>query len=435
MAANAHAAHAASHPSALSVADRSAAQASYSAVRALSEGLAEPLAPEDQVVQSMPDASPTKWHLAHVTWFFETFLLQPNLSGYEPFDPDYRYLFNSYYETVGERYPRTERGMLTRPLVSEVRDYRHHVDDAMARLIAEAGGKTWEEIAPLLELGLHHEQQHQELLLTDIKHLFSCNALFPAYGRGRPGEANAAPPLSWHGYDGGVMEIGHDGTGFAFDCEGPRHKAYLEPYRLASRPATNGELLDFVEDGGYQEFSHWLSQGWATVQAEGWRHPMYWRERDGEWFEFTLGGLQPLDREAPACHLSYIEADAYAHWAGKRLPTETEWEIAGRALPAEGNLLPAGHLHPVAAKSSPEAPVQMYGDVWEWTSSTYGPYPGFRPSAGAISEYNGKFMCGQYVLRGGSCATPAGHVRATYRNFFYPSDRWQFTGVRLADDA
>ena len=414
--------------------DRQGASAAFRRVRSLTEALAEPLAPEDQVVQSMPDASPTKWHLAHVSWFFETFLLEPHSAGYQPLDSRYRYLFNSYYETVGPHQPRLERGLLTRPTVGETAAYRRHVDEAMARLIDTAASATWAAIEPLVELGLQHEQQHQELLLTDIKHAFSCNPLLPAYAEERPRTAGSTASVTWFDYDGGVVEIGHDGAGFGFDNEGPRHETYLQPYRLASRLVANQEMLAFVDDGGYHTPAHWLSDGWATVQEAGWRHPIYWRERDGEWFEFTLTGLRPLDLNAPVCHASYFEADAFARWAGKRLPTEAEWETAASALPPDGNLLPSGRLHPAAADATTVAPAQMFGDVWEWTQSPYAAYPGFRPGAGAIGEYNGKFMCNQFVLRGGSCATPGGHVRATYRNFFYPESRWQFTGLRLAED-
>ena len=414
--------------------DRQDASAAFREVRSLSETLAEPLAPEDQVVQSMPDASPTKWHLAHVSWFFETFLLEPHLAGYQPLDSRYRYLFNSYYEAVGPCQPRPERGLLTRPTVGETATYRRHVDDAMERLIDTADSATWAAVEPLIELGLHHEQQHQELLLTDIKHAFSCNPLLPAYAEERPRAAGDTASMTWFDYRGGVVEIGHDGGGFAFDNEGPRHATYLRPFRLAARPVANRELLAFVDDGGYHTPVHWLSDGWATVQQAGWRHPIYWRQQEGEWYEFTLSGLRPLDLGAPVCHVSYYEADAFARWAGKRLPTEAEWETAASTLPPDGNLLPSGRLHPVAADATVAAPMQMFGDVWEWTQSPYAAYPGFRPGAGAIGEYNGKFMCNQFVLRGGSCVTPGDHVRATYRNFFPPESRWQFGGLRLAED-
>ncbi|MEE9139425.1 MAG: ergothioneine biosynthesis protein EgtB [Alphaproteobacteria bacterium] len=419
--------------------DRDAAAARYSEVRRLSQELAEPLAPEDQVVQSMPDVSPTKWHLAHTAWFFETFLLEPFAEGYEVFHPGYGYLFNSYYEAVGPRHPRPERGLVTRPTTGEVRAYRDHVDEHMLRLIEKADPALWFRIASLIELGLNHEQQHQELILTDIKHVFSRNPLRPAYSPGRPFEPKAAPPLEWFDYEGGVIEIGHDGPGFAFDNEGPRHEVVLRPFRLSSRLVTNGEFLDFIEDGGYENPEHWLFDGWAMVQQRGWRAPLYWEKVDGEWRIMTLAGVYPLERGVPVCHASYFEAAAYAAWAGKRLPTEADWEVAARGLedagPGAGNFLDSGRLHPVPARETGTGPAQMFGDAWEWTQSAYGPYPGYRPAAGAVGEYNGKFMCNQLVLRGGSCATPPGHLRATYRNFFPPDARWQFSGFRLAEDA
>jgi ergothioneine biosynthesis protein EgtB len=411
----------------------------YRAVRATSLALAAPLSAEDQQVQSMPDVSPTKWHLAHVTWFFETFLLAPHADGYRAFHPRYGYLFNSYYEAVGPRHERPRRGLLTRPGLDEIHAYRGHVDDAMAELIAGAPTRAWPDIAALTELGLNHEQQHQELLLTDIKHVLGCNPLRPAYREDLAAPGPAAPPQVWLEVAGGLHEIGHDGDGFAFDNEGPAHKVHLEDFRLAARPVGNGEYLAFIEDGGYRTAAHWLSDGWATVNAEGWEAPLYWRRVEGAWREFTLGGERPLDPAAPVAHLSFYEAAAYAAWAGKRLPTEAEWEVAARAFAVDpddprANLMAAGLYQPRAAEGSGAArPRQMIGDVWEWTASAYGPYPGFRPGAGAIGEYNGKFMCNQMVLRGGSCATPPGHLRLTYRNFFYPHQRWQFTGLRLAD--
>ena len=400
-------------------------------VRNLTERLAAPLAPEDQVVQSMPDASPAKWHRAHTSWFFETFLLVPYLAGYEVFHPRFGYLFNSYYEAVGARHPRPRRGLLTRPSCQEVADYRAHVDAAMARLIEEIDDDQWREVAPLIELGLHHEQQHQELLLTDILHLFSCNPIDPAYAPYKA--APTAPaPLDWIGYEGGVYRIGHGGEGFAWDNEGPRHEHLLRPFRLASRPVTNREWIDFIEDEGYGRAELWLSDGWAKVQEEGWEAPLYWRRRDGGWGSMTLAGFRLIDMDAPVAHASFYEADAFARWTGRRLPTEAEWEVAARGLPIAGNTLGRGYLRPVAAEG--EGLAQMFGDVWEWTQSPYTAYPGYRAPAGAIGEYNGKFMCSQWVLRGGSCATPDGHLRATYRNFFYPWMRWQFSGLRLAED-
>ncbi len=415
--------------------ERAAWAARYDATRALTERLARPLSAEDQAVQSMPDASPTKWHLAHVSWFFETFLLKRHLAGYGAFNGDFNFLFNSYYEAAGARHPRPQRGLLTRPPLGQVLDFRHHVDHGMRRLIEAAGDARWAEVAPLVELGLQHEQQHQELLLTDIKHLFSCNPLLPGYRSAGAAPASTAVPLAWCEAEGGVVEVGDGGTGFAFDCERPRHIVALSPFRLASRLVTNGEYLEFIGDGGYTTFRHWLADGWAVVQSQEWRHPLYWQEVDGAWFEFTLSGLEPLDAAAPACHLSYYEADAFARWAGKRLPSEAEWEVVARDMPPRGNLLASGRLHPVAADPALPAPLQMFGDAWEWTQSPFGAYPGFKPAPGAIGEYNGKFMSNQFVLRGGACTTPDDHIRATYRNFFYPDARWQVSGLRLAEDA
>ena len=408
----------------------------YTEVRGLSESLASPLSPEDQQVQSMPDVSPTKWHLAHVTWFFETFLLAPYLPGYEPFDPAFGYLFNSYYEGVGARHPRPDRGLLSRPPLAEVIAYRAHVDEAMSRLFGTLSDDAWAEPGELIELGLNHEQQHQELLLMDIKHVLSRNPLRPAYRPRNAREAATSPEMGWTGHEGGLGQLGDDGNGFAFDNERPRHRVVLEDFRLADRAVTNGEYRAFVEDGGYRDPLLWLADGWATVQAEGWEAPLYWGGTDGERSEFTLAGEVPLDDDAPVCHVSHYEAAAYATWAGKRLPTEAEWEAAAPAVDEENaNLLAADRLHPVAANGNGRSATrQMIGDVWEWTASPYVAYPGFRTSPGAVGEYNGKFMSNQMVLRGGCCATPPGHIRATYRNFFYPHQRWPFTGIRLAED-
>jgi len=417
----------------------------YAAVRETSRALAAPLDPADRVVQSMPDASPTKWHLAHVTWFFETVVLQAHVPGYQVFDPAYAYLFNSYYESLGERHPRPQRGLLTRPTDDEVDAYRDHVDAGIAALADTAPDGVWRTAAPLIALGLHHEQQHQELLLMDILHAFSCNPLRPAYapggadpGGGEGADESAADRPAWLDHPGGLVEIGAgppDAAGFAYDNERPRHRVWLEPFRLADRPVTNLEWLAFVEDGGYETPTLWLSDGWQTVQEQGWTAPLYWERRDGGWVRMTLGGEIPLDLAAPVSHVSYYEADAFARWAGARLPTEAEWEtVAARCRP-EGNLLDSGHLRPRAAPATRGGmPSQMFGDVWEWTASAYAPYPGFRPAAGAVGEYNGKFMCSQQVLRGGCCLTPASHVRTTYRNFFYPHQRWQVAGLRLAAD-
>jgi ergothioneine biosynthesis protein EgtB len=402
-------------------------QAQFEQVRQLSETLCSPLTIEDYVVQSMPDVSPPKWHLAHTTWFFETFLLTPYLAGYEVFHPKFGYLFNSYYEAIGDRHPRTQRGLLTRPTVAQVCQYRAYVDQAMRSLLPQA--KDHPELQSLVTLGLHHEQQHQELLMTDIKHILACNPLRPAYRDDLLESTHSSQPNQWIEFSGGLHSLGHKGDAFAFDNEGPRHQIYTQDYSLASRPVTNGEYLAFIEADGYQTSEYWLAEGWATIQAEGWTAPLYWERMDGNWWIMTLGGLRSLNPHEPVCHVSFFEADAYARWAGKRLPTEAEWEVAATQIPLQGNLLDLDHLHPTA---SGDNNLQMYGDVWEWTQSAYLPYPGFQPSAGAVGEYNGKFMCNQMVLRGGSCITPPGHIRATYRNFFPTTARWQFSGIRLA---
>ncbi|MGA8691249.1 MAG: ergothioneine biosynthesis protein EgtB [Methyloceanibacter sp.] len=402
--------------------------------RQLSTELARPLSDEDQVVQANDDASPTKWHLAHTTWFFEAFVLKPFLEGYRVFDESFEYCFNSYYESVGPRQPRAKRGLLTRPSADQVCAYREHIDEALARL--GASGEAPPEAQALIELGIHHEQQHQELLLTDILSLFAAEPLRPAYRRASPGVAVAqASPLDWVSFDGGIFPVGHDGKGFAYDNEGPRHEALLRPFKLASRCVTNGEWIGFIEDGGYATPTLWLADGWATVKARGWTAPLYWEEAEGGFMQMSLLGFRSIDPAAPVCHVSYYEADAFARWAGCRLPTEFEWEVAASSLAPEGRMLGAGHLRPMSAESGEARLKQMYGDVWEWTGSAYLPYPGFKPATGAVGEYNGKFMCSQLVLRGGSCATPEGHIRKTYRNFFYPHQRWQFMGLRLAADA
>ena len=401
-------------------------------IRQFTEHLAAPLSPEDQTVQSMPDVSPTKWHLAHTTWFFETFLLQAFARGYQAFHPGFGYLFNSYYEAVGARHPRPLRGLLSRPGVAEIAAYRRHVTAAMERLIETADTARWSSIAPLLELGLNHEQQHQELLLMDIKHVLSCNPLLPAYRPDNDGERGAAPALSWLEFDGGLQQLGHDGLGFAFDNELPRHRVWHEGYRLASRAVTCGEYLAFIEDGGYADPRWWLSDGWAAVQGEGWRAPLYWQRGDAGWSVFTLNGAKPLDAAEPVSHVSLFEAAAFAKWAGKRLPSEAEWERAAAGVALDGNLADRDRFHPQAAAG--DGLTQMIGDVWEWTRSPYSPYPGYREPPGAVGEYNGKFMSGQMVLRGGAAVTPPGHIRITYRNFFPPAARWPFTGIRLAED-
>ena len=415
--------------------DRDLLVAHYRAVRAETERLAAPLSAEDQVVQSMPDASPTKWHRAHVTWFFETFVLLGNLDGYAEFDPHFCYLFNSYYEAVGERQHRPERGLLTRPSSAQIAAYRQYVNDAIETLIERADAERWEALAGLIVLGLHHEQQHQELILMDILHAFSKNATAPAYQSYKAAPALQAPALAWFDYPGGITEIGHHGDGFAYDNEGPRHDVLLQPFRLASRPVTNAEWKAFIADDGYRRPEFWLMDGWAHVQAEGWSAPLYWEHSDDAWCAMTLSGRQELNDQAPVCHVSYFEADAYARWAGKRLPDEAEWECAAAAAPVAGNTLGSGLLHPRPAPDDANGPQQLFGDVWEHTRSAYSPYPGFAPGPGAVGEYNGKFMISQMVLRGGACVTPDGHIRPTYRNFFYPHMRWMFAGVRLACDA
>lgn len=408
----------------------------YERVRQASLDLAAPLTAEECQVQSMPDASPTKWHLAHTTWFFETFVLERHEPCFQPFDPRFRVLFNSYYQGVGERYPRPQRGLITSPTLAEVKDYRAQVDRRMADLLA---GPVPDELEALVTLGLHHEQQHQELIVTDIKHALSFLLGNRAYARRWPMVPVQPQALAWFRYEGGLVEIGHDAAAdgpFCFDNETPRHRVWLDPYELASRPVTHGEFLAFVDDGGYRRPELWLSMGWDWVEAGRREAPLYWRRADdGTWVTHTLHGRVPIDPHTPVCHLSYFEADAYARWAGARLPTEAEWEHAARRLrtPGRPNLADRGVLHPVPqAEAAAGEPVQMVGDVWEWTSSSYGPYPGYRPLQGAVGEYNGKFMCDQYVLRGGSCATPAGHLRAGYRNFFPPDAQWQFSGLRLA---
>jgi ergothioneine biosynthesis protein EgtB len=402
----------------------------YRQVRDATLALCATLAPEDTVVQSMPDASPTKWHLAHTTWFFEQFLLAHFEPGYRRFRDGWDYLFNSYYQTVGPMHARPQRGLLTRPTLREIVDYRAHVDDAMAVLLRRCGDDR--DVVERVTLGLNHEQQHQELLLSDIQHLFWLNPLQPVF-RESPPVPHAEPvPLRFIDGRQGIVEIGHAGGGFAYDNESPRHRALLHPHAIANRCVTNAEFRAFIDDGGYRNPALWLSEGWDVVRREGWLHPLYWD--DALETAFTLAGRRAIEASAPVCHLGFFEADAFARWSGARLPTEIEWEAMAHDLPAAGNFLDSGWLRPLPARGK-AGPLQMFGDVWEWTSSPYVGYPGYRPAAGALGEYNGKFMCGQWVLRGGSCATPAGHIRASYRNFFYPAARWQFSGIRLARDA
>lgn len=411
----------------------------YTSVREQTLRLVEPLSAEDCQAQSMPDASPAKWHLAHTTWFFETFVLERFEPGFAPFDASFRVLFNSYYHGIGEQHPRPRRGLITRPSLDVVRRWRAEVDERVARLLERHQDAS---LHALVELGLHHEQQHQELLLTDLKHLLAGHPSRPAYRARWPMVPVQPQPLRWFAHDGGLVEIGHeparDGA-FAFDHEGPRHRVFLQPFEIASRPVTHGDWLAFIDDGGYRRPELWLSLGWDWVREAQREAPLYWERRDGDWWTFTLQGMVPIDPHTPVVHVSLFEADAFARWAGARLPTEAEWEHAARALlpgaAAAGNFADRGALHPLPPdRPATTQPVQMFGDVWEWTASDYAPYPGFRAAPGAVGEYNGKFMCGQTVLRGGSCVTPAGHVRASYRNFFPPPAQWQFSGLRLARD-
>lgn len=413
------------------VAETKTLNGQYRKVRGASLALAGPLSDADATVQSMPDASPAKWHLAHTTWFFETMVLLPYRAAYRVYDERFNYLFNSYYDSVGERQPRPRRGMLTRPTLDDIRAYRAHVDAAIETLLrGDADPRALERI----ELGCHHEQQHQELLLTDILHLFAQNPLLPAYKAPAPLATQAAPPaLHFLDYPGGIVELGHGGEGFAFDCEGPRHRTLIEPFRLADRLISNQEWIAFIEAGGYRDPLLWLSEGWARLNTEGWTAPLYWHRRDDRYWTMTLRGVQAVDPAAPVTHVSYFEADAYARWAGKRLPGEAEWECAAQGLAVAGNFVESGRLRPNPATGA-SGLQQMYGELWQWTRSPFTPYPRFQPAAGAVGEYNGKFMSGQFVLRGGSCVTPADHIRPTYRNFFPPDARWQFAGLRLAED-
>ncbi len=407
----------------------------YREVRAFTEYLCEPLQTEDYVIQSMPDASPAKWHLAHTSWFFDTFVLQPAGTAHQERHPKYGFLFNSYYNAVGPMHCRPRRGMISRPTVSETMAYRREVDELMLRLFNDSASALWDDMESLIILGLHHEQQHQELLLTDLKHMLAQNPLYPVYREQPVVSAPEVPPLDWSCYSQGLYWIGHDGEDFAFDNERPRHREFLHKFELGSRLVTNAEYLAFIEDGAYQRPELWLSLGWFTVNEQKWTAPLYWEKRDGVWHSFTLSGLRPVEPAEPVCHVSFFEADAYARWAGARLPTESEWEIAAVGVPLYGNFVEALQFHPRRLPTPlQETPAQMFGDVWEWTRSSYSPYPGYEVPAGAVGEYNGKFMCNQYVLRGGSCATSQTHIRPTYRNFFPPDKRWQFTGIRLARD-
>jgi len=405
---------------------RSALRGRFSEVRHTSLRITDGLSPEDQMLQSMPEASPTKWHLAHTTWFFETFILQPYRPGYKPFDPRYKYLFNSYYKQLGAHPYRGSRGLMSRPSLQQVHAYRDYVERALLAFLEDAGN----DVLELVELGLNHEQQHQELILTDIKHALWSGPLRPDCVSAS-NSADSASPLTWTEFEGGIHLVGHDGSGFAFDNESPRHQVLLQPFQIASRAVTNGEYLEFMRDGGYRRPELWLSDGWDAVCSQRWDAPLYWeRHDDGSWRQFTMNGFKEVYPAEPVCHVSFYEADAYARWSSARLPTEEEWEVAAVRVPSRGTFLEDYIFYPRAARG--EGNQQMFGDVWEWTASPYIAYPGFQPAAGLIGEYNGKFMCNQMVLRGGSCATPSSHIRASYRNFFPPQARWQFSGIRLA---
>lgn len=404
----------------------------FKKVRAFTEEITDPLEIEDYVVQVTENASPAKWHLAHTTWFFETFLLEKELEDYDPIHPQYSYLFNSYYLQTGVPHCRARRGNISRPTVKQVFEYRNSINDHVINLVNNAADEQYEQWGPIIEIGIHHEQQHQELLMTDLKYMFSQNPLNPVYKTVERPKARSIPEISWIGFEEGVYEVGHDGEDFGYDNEFPRHKTYIHDFKLANRLVTNGEYLEFMEAGTYSEPKWWLDEGFSTIRDEGWEAPLHWRKVNGEWHQFTLSGLEKIDPNDPVTHVSYFEADAYARWKGYRLPTEQEWEVASESLPLEGNFVDAGYLQPAALQTAKAGLQQMFGDVWQWTQSSYAPYPGYKPLPGALGEYNGKFMCNQYVLRGGSCATSESHFRKTYRNFFHANERWQFTGIRLA---
>ncbi|WP_395086693.1 ergothioneine biosynthesis protein EgtB [Gracilimonas sp.] len=404
----------------------------FKKVRAFTEEITDPLKIEDYVVQVTENASPAKWHLAHTTWFFETFLLEKELEDYDPIHPQYSYLFNSYYLQTGVPHCRARRGNISRPTVKQVFEYRKSINEHVVNLVKNAADKQYEKWGPIIEIGIHHEQQHQELLMTDLKYMFSQNPLNPVYKKVDRPKAKSVPEISWVDFEEGVYMVGHEGDGFGYDNEFPRHKTYIHDFELANRLVTNGEYLEFMEAGTYNEPKWWLDEGFSTIRDEEWKAPLHWRKVDGEWYQFTLSGLEKIDPNDPVTHVSYFEADAYARWKGYRLPTEQEWEVAAELLQVEGNFADAGYLQPTALQSEQAGLQQMFGEVWQWTQSSYAPYPGYEPLPGALGEYNGKFMCNQYVLRGGSCATSKSHFRKTYRNFFHANERWQFTGIRLA---
>ena len=411
-------------------------RARFHEVRRFSERLCETLQPEDCVVQSMPDVSPTKWHLAHTSWFFETFILKVWMPEYQPEIPEYAYLFNSYYNAAGDMHRRDLRGLISRPTLAETFRFRHSVDQQIEALLGRADDELLADMEPVFVIGLNHEQQHQELLLTDIKHVFAQNPLHPVYReRHQLMETRNIAPAQFLDFEEAIVEIGYDGRGFSYDNEGPRHRALVPAFSLANRPVTNGEFLEFIEEGGYRRAEFWLSLGWTTLNEQRWEAPLYWSKRDGTWWNFTLSGMRPVDETEPVTHVSHFEADAFANWKGARLPTEFEWERAAAGLPIDGNFVEAERYQPAPVAAQADAKLsQMFGDVWQWTRSAYLPYPGYRAAPGALGEYNGKFMSNQMVLRGASCATARTHSRFTYRNFFQPEKRWQFTGIRLARD-
>ncbi|MDQ3197580.1 MAG: ergothioneine biosynthesis protein EgtB [Verrucomicrobiota bacterium] len=408
----------------------------YRQIRRFSENLCATLEPEDFVVQSMPDVSPTKWHLAHTSWFFETFILKVWMPDYQPEVPEYAYLFNSYYNAAGDMHRRDLRGLISRPTVAEAFRFRRSVDQHIQELLENADEDLRQELQAVFTIGLHHEQQHQELLVTDIKHVFAQNPLHPIFReRGEASTPSPIAPCGFVDFEEAIVEIGHAGRGFSYDNEGPRHRALVPAFSLGTRPVTNGEYIEFIEAGGYTRPDHWLSLGWTTVNEQRWESPLYWTKRNGAWWNFTLSGLRPIDPAEPVTHVSHFEADAFANWSGARLPTEFEWEQAAAGLEIEGNFVDTERFQPAPVEAQPNGKLtRMFGDVWEWTRSAYLPYPGYRAVPGALGEYNGKFMSNQMVLRGGSCATSQNHIRSTYRNFFQPEKRWQFTGIRLARD-
>lgn len=404
----------------------------FQKTRAFTEEITEPLEIEDYVIQVTENASPAKWHLAHTTWFFETFLLEKELENYDPIHPQYSYLFNSYYLQTGVPHCRARRGNISRPTVKQVFEYRDSINEHVKGLIRNATDGQFQKWGPIVEIGIHHEQQHQELLMTDLKYMFSQNPLDIAYKIVERPHVKSVPDLSWTSFKEGVYEVGNQGDDFGYDNEFPRHKTYIHNFEMANRLVTNAEFIEFIESGAYKEPKWWLDEGFSTVRDGGWQAPLYWEKKDGIWWQFTLSGMQKVDPYEPVTHISYFEADAYARWKGFRLPTEQEWEVAAQPLTLEGNFADIGYHHPVAQQNAEDGLQQMFGEVWQWTQSSYAPYPGYEPLPGALGEYNGKFMCNQYVLRGGSCATSKSHIRKTYRNFFHTNERWQFNGIRLA---